>query len=314
LPASYECIVRSLAPKTVDACVQSSNCPDEHLTDLVERIQLLEASLPPNEDVVLTGPPLRGVADSTSHDEYCRIRRVHSSNAPATFIRAVSRGYSELIIGASRDGSSLGPQHWRVLHASFECLLGFATGHMGVAASWESDPYPEIAWPPSAVGDPLERWISGHHVFLVLIQGLIVSLNCFYSAASNDSETAACDCLDLATLLMHGSGAALHYTADFPRSDYDMMVRPTMMPPNVQEGMSGVLARDHRYFVQVLHSNRSLIDRLSGSLKDKYSEFARAFSGTYDSHKLVCAHFGGSERPSLLNAVGEQSGVSYSMK
>jgi hypothetical protein len=155
----------------------------------------------------------------------------------------------------------------------------------------------------------LRRWVQGHHVFLILIQGLIISLNCFESAFNDDAREESLNALELATALMDGSSAALHHAGDFPSVVYEETVRPTMMPPNVPPGMSGILARDHRHLIKLLHSQRPLYGALEPTLKQKYNEFVTAFGRAYDAHKLVCAHFRGGERPSLLNGEAEQSGV-----
>jgi hypothetical protein len=146
-------------------------------------------------------------------------------------------------------------------------------------------------------------------VFLVLIQGLIVAMNCFVSAHAEDSLEDSFSALELATLLMDGSSAALHYAGDFPTTEYDETVRPTMMPPNVLPGMSGILARDHRHLIKLLQSQRTLFQIIEPNLRQRYQEFVTAFGRTYDAHKLVCSHFRGDERPSLLNGNAAESGV-----
>jgi hypothetical protein len=188
-------------------------------------------------------------------------------------------------------------------------MLEYASGTQAASTGWESHAFPSFPWPALKESDRLQRWIRGHHVFLIIIQGLILSLNCFESAQLSHQAGTSASSLQLATLLMEGANAALHYAADFPAVDYDKSVRPTMMPPHVPAGMSGVLARDHRYLLQLLHGRRELFASLEPNLHREYQEFVAAFGGAYDAHKIVCAHFRGDERPSLLNTDAQQTGV-----
>ena len=249
------------------------------------------------------------VADPDSHDQYCRILRVVDSESLHVFVGAVLRAYEELLEDAIKGGSSLMPEQGGALRASFECLLDLCGGSKAAAIAWAGKQYFELPRTGLLELNPLHRWIRGHHVFLVLIQGLIVALNCFESAHREGAKEDCFSALELATLLMNGSSAALHYAGDFPSDVYDETVRPTMMPPNVLPGMSGVLARDHCHLVKLLHSHRSLFKTLEPELKQPYHDFVAAFACAYDAHKVVCAHFRGGERPSLLNGNTGHSGV-----
>jgi hypothetical protein len=248
-------------------------------------------------------------ADSHSHDEYCRIRRVEDPDSLYVFTGSILKAYEELLEDTLSGGSSLKKEQWIALRAAFESLLNLMTGSKSATQIRAELQVFDIKQVDTIWCDPLNRWIRGHHVFLVLIQGLIVAINCFVSAHAEDSREDAFSALELATVLMDGSSASLHYAADFPTSDYDETVRPSMMPPNVPPGMSGILAVDHRYLIKLLQSQRNVFQNIEPALKQKYEEFVTAFGCTYDAHKLVCAHFRGDERPSLLNGNAAESGV-----
>ncbi|HEV7746372.1 MAG TPA: hypothetical protein VGO56_15355 [Pyrinomonadaceae bacterium] len=248
-------------------------------------------------------------ADSDSHDEYCRIRRVEDPDTLYVFTRSILKAYEELLEDTVSGGSSLTPDQWIALRAAFERLIHLVAGPKSAAPVRPELPGFDIKQVDAIWCDPLSRWIRGHHVFLVLIQGLIVAINCLINARAEESLEDAFSALEAATLLMDGSSASLHYAGDFPTSEYDDTVRPTMMPPNVPPGMSGILARDHRHLIKLLQSQRDLFQVIEPSLRSKYEEFVTAFGCTYDAHKLVCAHFRGDERPSLLNGNAAESGV-----
>jgi hypothetical protein len=254
-------------------------------------------------------PSDKQVADSDSHDEYCRIKRVVDTDTLHVITKATLCAYEALLKDALTSGSSLTPKQWGDLHTAFRSLLQLIGQDEPVTKNWANQNSMNGLHSGVDQRGALRRWIQGHHVFLILIQGLIISLNCFESAFHDGVLEEGLSALEVATALMNGSSAALHHAGDFPPSIYNENVRPTMMPPNVLPGMSGILARDHRHLVKILHSQRPLYGTLEPPLKQKYNEFVAAFGGTYEAHKLVCAHFGGAERPSLLNENAQQSGV-----
>jgi hypothetical protein len=247
-------------------------------------------------------------ADPDAHDAYCRIRRTEDQALHVLLVAAL-QSYEGLVQDLVAGGSTLAPTHWEALNRSYDAFFehlraGVLASTPGALARPLRVPYGE-----AVTGQPLERWIRGHHVFLVLIQALIVSLNAFETAHAAGETGAAGEALDLATVLMDGSRAALHYACDFGRAAYDGVVRPTMMPPHVPPGMSGLLARDHAHLVKVLHSQRARFAALDPALATKYECFVAAFGGAYEAHKLVCAHFGGAEHPSLLNGEAPETGI-----
>lgn len=249
------------------------------------------------------------VADADSHDEYCRIRRVADTDTLHVFTKATLCAYEALLKDALTGGSSLTLKQWSDLHTAFRSLLHLIGQRGPVTKNWTNRKIMKGSHSGLDERGALRRWVQGHHVFLILIQGLIISLNCFESAFNEGMREESLSALDLATALMDGSSAALHHAGDFPSVVYEETVRPTMMPPNVLPGMSGILARDHRHLVKLLHSQRPLYGTLEPILKQKYNEFVTAFGCAYEAHKLVCAHFRGGERPSLLNGEAQQSGV-----
>ncbi|HEX5886667.1 MAG TPA: hypothetical protein VFY67_19145 [Pyrinomonadaceae bacterium] len=308
LPKSY----RELQQRrtTEIACLRNfSRSPGSSLEQVLYEVRcslsdLGEREFPPPE--TRSAPE---TADSDSHDEYCRVRRVDDPDTLYVFTRSVLKAYEELLEDTVSGGLSLTQDQWIALRAAFESLLRLIAGSKSAAQVRAELRAFDTKYVDAIWCDPFTRWIRGHHVFVVLIQGLIVAISCFASAHADDSLEDARSALEVATLLMEGSGASLHYAGDFPTSDYDETVRPTMMPPNVPPGMSGILARDHRHLIKLLQSQRNLFEVIQPGLKKQYEEFVTAFGCTYDAHKLVCAHFRGDERPSLLNGNSAESGV-----
>jgi hypothetical protein len=247
-------------------------------------------------------------ADPDAHDAYCRIERTKDAGLHV-LVGAILQSYEESLHDVLSGGSSLSSREWMALPYALESLLDYIRRHVIDDGDAGDVPRLAVAYDDAVTADPLERWIVGHHVFLVLIQGLIVSLNCFQSTHAGHDAAGAEEALDLAAVLMNGASTALRCAGDFPRSSYDATVRPTMMPPHVPPGMSGVLARDHTHLVKTLHGQRASFAALEPPLSAAYERFAAAFAETYDCHKLVCAHFGGGERASLLNGDAPETGI-----
>ena len=308
LPKSYRDLQQRRTTETL-ALVNFSRSTRSSIQDVLREVRWSLSKLGEKEFPSQATPSVSEGSDSNSHDEYCRIRRVEDPHSVYVFTRSVLKAYEELLEDTVAGGSSLTQQQWLALRAAFECLLHLIAGSKSAGQMRPGQPLFDIKRVDTIWCDPLSRWIRGHHVFLVLIQGLIVAMNCFVSAHAENSLEDSSSALELATLLMDGSSAALHYAGDFPASDYDETVRPTMMPPNVPPGMSGILARDHRHLIKLLQSHRTLFQEIQPGLRKKYQEFVTAFGCTYDAHKLVCAHFRGDERPSLLNGNAAESGV-----
>lgn len=310
LPKSYSDIRRRSSERISCALNHSGWQPSDASAEKI--LQAVGCSLKIIGDVsfpTIKTPTNNHVADSDSHDEYCRIKRVADSNTLHVITKATLCAYEALLKDALTGGSSLTPKQWADLHTAFRSLLHLIGQNEPVTKNWANQEIMNGSHSGLDKRGAIRRWIQGHHVFLILIQGLIISLNCFESAFNDGVLEEGLSALELATALMDGSSAALHHAGDFPPSVYNETVRPTMMPPNVLPGMSGILARDHRHLVKLLHSQHPLYATLESPLRQKYNEFVAAFGCAYEAHKLVCTHFGGGERPSLLNKNAQQSGV-----
>ena len=310
LPKSYSDIRRRRSERI--SCALNHSAWRPSMASAEEILQAASRSLTIIGDVsfpAIKTPTDKEVADADSHDEYCRIKRVVDPDTLHVITQATLCAYEALLKDALTNGSSLTAKQWGDLHAAFRSLLHLLGQKEPVTKNWVNQEIMNGSHSGLDERGALRRWIQGHHVFLILIQGLIISLSCFESAFNEGVVEESSSALELATALMDGSSAALHHAGDFSPSVYITNVRPTMMPPNVLPGMSGILARDHRHLVKILHSQRSLFCTLEPPLRQKYNEFVSAFGCAYEAHKLVCAHFGGAERPSLLNENAQQSGV-----
>lgn len=241
------------------------------------------------------------------HDHYTRIVRV-SAPIMNILVRSNLQAYRELMEEALQGGTSLSKDEWVRLRTAFTSMLHYLSEAPRESEGNASALSPTQS-PFNGQLNPLRRWLIGHHVFAALIQGIIVTLNCFANAIRlRDLQSADSD-LNIAAVLMSGSGLALRFTGDFGPDEYDSVVRPTMMPPQSPPRMSGIMAMDHRYLIKTLRGMKEVFVNLDPGLNMRHLQFFSAFKEAYEAHGYVCEHFRGNERPSLLSADSSESAV-----
>jgi hypothetical protein len=270
-------------------------------TDLLACLRGALRALPAARHVPLPSSAKKEIADNDSHDEYCRIQRAIGEDTLSIFVHSILVAYEELIIDRTESGTSLSDDHWSQLLLAFQSMLHFLNGDLGAETTRADALFAAGPCASRQECDSVARWLRGHHVFLVLIQCVITSLNCFFNAARSRDLALSALTLDLAATLFRGCSAALHFAADFSPLAYETTVRPTMMPPKTAPGMSGVLARDHEHLVHLLRSHKRVFAEIDPALRQPYESFVGAFESAYVAHKLVCSQFVGDGRPSLLN-------------
>ncbi len=242
------------------------------------------------------------------HDDYFGIVRV-AGNPLRVEIHSILQAYGELLQEGITLGTRLSPLEWGRLRIAFDSMLRFLIKEPSAESTVDS----AYALPSPAADckfEPVRRWRIGHHVFLVLIQSLVVSFNCFGNMIRAGNLSEAKTLLKLATRLMFGSASALRFAGDFRGEQYENQVRPSMMPPNLEPGFSGLQSMDHQYLTKSLANLKPIFTNLDPCLQAQHAQFTRAFEVTYDAHKFVCARFRGEEIPSLrMNPGSKRSAV-----
>ncbi|MDJ0695419.1 hypothetical protein [Mastigocoleus sp. MO_188.B34] len=242
-------------------------------------------------------------------DDYMRVIRVQG-NSELILLWGILQTYAELLKEALTAGTYLKNSQWKNLRHAFESMLRYL-GREAIESLPNSVLIPlTLSTPDPANNDPLNRWVIGHHIFYVLIQSLVVALNCFHTEITSENVQEAEVAITLATFLMWGAESALRFTGDFSASQFQDIVRPSMMPPNAPPGLSGQFSRDHLYLVKLLSELRPTFENLNSNLMMKYRQFVQAFEATYEAHKFVCKKFVGVESQSLrMNSTSSKSAV-----
>jgi len=233
-------------------------------------------------------------AQMREYDAFFGVRR---ADPPADGVLAQSLlvAYRSLLEDGQACGTRMSWAQWSALCATFHEVIGFVAGTGSRPGTLPVAEPPLLRRHP----DPHRRWRIGHHVFFVLTQSLIVALSCFQHAREGGDDEQARRMLRLATRLLTGSAAAFVFAAELSPGQYQTQVRPSMEPPAVAAGFSGLLSPDHHYLVKLLGQLRPQLRDLAPELAQEHRLFVAALERVYESHKYVCARFGGNEGVSL---------------
>jgi hypothetical protein len=238
-----------------------------------------------------------GSAGNRDNDRVFDIVRV-DGDRPWLLLRSVLLGYEMLLDDVVRCGTGLDQDQWAALRGGFAALLDYLCGPGPVAQAVEYH-----AVPARADGDPvaaLRRWVRGHRLFMVLIQGLVLVAGEVADGLRRDEAAAAEAALELAVVLMQACAAALRFASDFGPDEYEDVVRPTLMPPAAPEGLSGLHWRDHEHMLARFAALRQPLAAAPEEFAPLRARFRAAYSAVYDDHRLVCARFVGEDATSLL--------------
>ncbi|WP_148283056.1 MULTISPECIES: hypothetical protein [Kitasatospora] len=258
---------------------------------------------------LLLHPAGRGwSAPAREQDRFFGVVRA-TGDAGGILLGGVLLSYVEAVEHSRATGCSLSEQDWRDLFRGPTEMIRFSSGR----ALSADGPTPEQPRTGTGNGEerPGIRWEVGHRLFFSLTQSITTALSCFAAATARRDEAESADSLELATSLMTAAAAALRFTADFSPAHYENDVRPSMMPPHVEPGFSGVQGRDHQVLVEVLRALRPVFGSIDRA-RYPYDSFKSAAERLFAAHEFVCAKFGGETKPSLLMEAHHKDGSSTS--
>jgi hypothetical protein len=269
--------------------------------DTLERLRILPHVL--NGAAVAAGS--RGLAGRSdvayTYDaklrEYDTFFGVSRADPPADGVLTQSLlvAYRSLLEDGLACGTRMSWAQWSALCTTFHVMIAFVAGTQSQPGTLPVAEPPLLRWHT----DPHRRWRIGHHVFFTLTQSLIVALHCFRHALHDGDVALARRMLRLATRLLGASAAAFVFAGEFSAGQYQALVRPSMEPPTVSAGFSGLMSPDHHYLVRQLGQLRPELRDLPYELAADHRRFVTALGQVYEAHKYVCARFGGDRGASL---------------
>jgi hypothetical protein len=280
-------------------------------TGSLERLRSLPALLAEPGPAAADTPPARSdvayIYDDRlrEYDAFFGVTRA-APGAAGAFGQSLFVAYRSVLEEGLGSGSRLSWAEWSGLCAAFHELIALATGTEPGGTVLPVPEPPLLRWHM----DPHRRWRIGHHGFFALTQGLIVALNCFRAARAEGDRGTAGRMLGLTARLFDAGAAAFVFTGEFSAAQYQGRVRPSMEPPGVSPGFSGLLSPDHHYLVRLLGLLRPELRDLPAELAPAHRRLAAALAGAYEAHKYVCARFGGDRSVSLrMSEASENTAV-----
>ncbi|WP_158734358.1 hypothetical protein [Streptomyces sp. NRRL F-2747] len=238
----------------------------------------------------------------SEHDTFFGVARAHG---PADlFLRALLVAEIDTALDLARAASSLSPAERSTLVGSGSALLG--QRHERHGSGRLVHPPEDCTAPPADEHTAQLRWKSGHRLFFAHLQAITVTCGCAVHARTAAEQAAY---LDHTVMFCTSAALAMRHAADFAPELYVRSIRPSMTPPHVGSGFSGLQTRDHYYLVQSLDSlgTRLLPDVAGGKT---YRELEDALQRLYAAHVHVCRRFGGDTNVSLrMEASKEDSGT-----
>lgn len=236
--------------------------------------------------------PGSGSERHQEYEAYFGVQRLAGGDPLASLGEAALVAYHRLLLDSLR-GCSLGSVELSLLQGTFE----------EIAATLGGAPDPSLAEPvvpgswagarSEAPVDAMVRWKLGHQAFFVLIQASIAAHTQLAVALRERQHRPAAEALSLATRLWWGTAAAFRYTGDFSADDYERVVRPSMSPPAMKHGFSGLLSVDHAYLLRAVKALRPALQELPEELGREHRLYLQALDAAYEAHAFVCERFVG---------------------
>jgi hypothetical protein len=152
---------------------------------------------------------------------------------------------------------------------------------------------------PSLVVTAVRRWKLGHQVFHIQ---LVVMTTLFAEATllmRGNDVARVCRVVGKLRSLFDAATANMVYASSFPPEMYTRLIRPSMAPPYVSPGFSGLLSREHaamlRSWKQFREAAAEVLgprrDRWPGELRQELAALQRAVEVNQQNHVRVCSRF-----------------------
>lgn len=139
------------------------------------------------------------------------------------------------------------------------------------------------------------RWKLGHHVFHLYLVAMNTRVEDAADRLEREDWEGLADALDDLARLYDAATSGMRYASEFRQTEYERLVRPSMMPPFVSRGFSGVFNLDHARMLGGVKRLRAAAEEHLGrapvSLERALGRLAVAHQENRDNHSLVCTKF-----------------------
>ncbi|MEV0155432.1 hypothetical protein AB0H57_17060 [Micromonospora sp. NPDC050686] len=150
---------------------------------------------------------------------------------------------------------------------------------------------------PAGAGQAVLRWKVGHQLFHLHLAAMNTLLVDARRALESRRWRELTESLDQLRVLYDAATATMRYASDFSPATYETLIRPSMAPPYLSPGFSGVLNLEHEQMLDRFRGLRRQFKQLqrAGELPAAVGEAgARLWSAqsrNRKNHVLVCEKF-----------------------
>ncbi|MDX7990724.1 hypothetical protein [Xenorhabdus littoralis] len=268
----------------------------QNLTTFIQTLDKIYRQFPEVSDGMMTDDP-RESQENRDNDKSFWIER-HKGESASLLIKATLGATVQVSELVERWGTNLSPDEWDQIISTVDAILHTITKPRSMPQIRKySLALPTRKEEPDI---PFRRWVRGHLLFMVLCQGMSLSLNLMISAAQdNDLELAHAQANRIIQL-MDISRITLEFATDLNQEQYLSEIRPTLMPPIAPPKMSGINWRDHEVLIRLMRQSTATWDFIEQTYPKTVERMRSVLTDVYTAHRNVCEKFVGESSSSLL--------------
>ncbi|MER2472292.1 hypothetical protein [Photorhabdus laumondii] len=264
---------------------------------LIQVLDQLLQQLPSASCGIMTDDP-RENQENKDNDEAFNIER-HHGECLALLISATLEATVQVCELTEKRGTSLTQEEWSAVTSTVKAILHIIVDPRALPQQHDDLPLP-AGFLPEDTADPLRRWVRGHLLFMVLCQGMSLSLNLMITAAKDNDRELAVAQANKTIELMNIAQITLKFATDLSKEQYLEQIRPTLMPPIAPPKMSGINWRDHVVMIRIMRQSTDTWSFIEQTHPETVQRMRSALSDIYTAHRGVCEMFVGESTTSLL--------------
>ncbi|MDC9605257.1 hypothetical protein WDV76_00545 [Xenorhabdus griffiniae] len=266
------------------------------LTTFISTLNSIHQQLPQISDGVAVDDP-RESQENRDNDKAFWIER-HRGESTALLIKATLEATVQVCELVERWGTNLSQDEWNQVISTVDAILHTIIEPRSMPRAWNAS----LALPARQEDPnmPFRRWVRGHLLFMVLCQGMSLSLNLMTRAAQNNDIELAHAQANRIIQLMDISRITLEFATDLNQEQYLSEIRPTLMPPIAPPKMSGINWRDHEVLVRLMRQSTPVWSFIEQTHPKTVERMRSVLTEVYTAHRSVCEKFVGESSSSLL--------------
>lgn len=209
-------------------------------------------------------------------DRYFKVERADDLPVPlyrAALSQTLKASYLDLA-----SGTSLTDREIEVLTIGLHRLADWA--------QFETSADVAVNWPQTET-TALSRWKQQHHLFFVIIHGMLYLLHVLEEAMDKSHAPVVKAILQDFAELMEASEVAFRLASDFSQEAYDSEIRPDMHA--FDPHFSGLFYADHKELI----TRMRVLRRVGSDFEVDLDRINAAITNSYEAHALVCLRFVG---------------------